>query len=219
MTILFNGAFSQIDTNAIGRILTYDKQKPIGSAFVAGKSKSIYTCSHVVIKDTLWFQSIGSKMLCRIVPKYDLPCYDIAFLERTGGKQKSTLEFGNFKKTQPGDKIYYVGWDTRINKYVIWSAVVQAKGSAQGNGKCSLDFIDFPGKAIPGYSGGPVFNENGHVIAMIGEAWIVKGIRGGEETNMNRAYSIELLRVLDSEIRDGASKKLNLDKKMIDLIK
>lgn len=193
-------SFSQIE--AIGSIYLTDKDSiPIGTAFVAGKSKSIYTCSHVAVKDTLWFSYIGSTFLYRITIKYNLPSYDVAFLERTGGSQPKSLEFGHFDRVQPGDSIQYIGWDVRYKNYVFWNAKVLAKGSALMSENCNVDFIEFEGKAIPGYSGGPVFDKSNKVIAMIREAWSKKGVKGGEQISINRAFSIELLNVLDSEVK------------------
>jgi len=197
--------YSQLE--AIGRIFLTNKDTvAIGTAFVAGKSNSIYTCSHVAIKDTLWFNYIGSKFVYRVTIKYNLPNYDIVFLERTGGKQPKSLQFGNFDKVQPGDSIKYIGWDSRYNKYLLWVAKVLAKGSALMSDNCNVDFIEFEGEAIPGYSGGPVFDSEGKVIAMMREGWSKKGVKGGEQIFINRAFSIELLDILDSEIKTHSSK-------------
>jgi hypothetical protein len=108
----------------------------------------------VAIKDTVWFNYIGSKFVYRVIIKYNLPNYDVAFLERTGGEQPKSLEFGNFERVQPGDKIKYVGWDSRMKSYAIWEAIVSAKGSVLTSNDCRANFIEFEGQAIPGYSGG-----------------------------------------------------------------
>ena len=204
LLILNFHAFSQL--KAIGRILKgMNDSIPIGTAFVAGNQKAIYTCSHVVINDTLWFNYIGSDFVYRVTVKYNLPNFDIALLERTGGEQPASLEFGNFNKVQPGDKVKYIGWDQRVNKYGLWDGIVSAKGSALTSDQCSAEFIEFEGNAIPGYSGGPVFNDQGKVIAIMREAWSKKGIKGGNMILINRAFSVELLRILESEVKMHSS--------------
>ena len=194
------------DTLSIGRIFL-DPQCSIllGTAFVAGKTKSIFTCSHVAIRDTMWFSYLGSSYFFRIKLKYNLPNYDVALLERTGGNQPSSLNFGDFNRTHPGDIIEYIGWDVLVNKYVIWKSIVIAKGVSLTENGVTVEFIEFAGEAIPGYSGGPVFNSDGQVIAIIREAWEKKGIKGGASTKINRAFSVDLLRILDSEILSHSS--------------
>ncbi|MCJ7458746.1 MAG: serine protease [candidate division Zixibacteria bacterium] len=198
--ILGNYAFTQ--SLPIGRILlTPEDTTSIGTAFVAGNSKSIYTCSHVALKDTLWFQYIGSAYNFRIALKYNLPRYDISFFQRTGGSQPNALEFGDFQRIYPGDTIQYIGYDSRVREYVLWKAPVSAKGSAIIEGGSRVEFIEFQGEAIPGYSGGPVLDASGKVVAILREAWSKTPIKGGPPIRTNRAFSTELLRVLDSEVK------------------
>ena len=81
-----------------------------------------------------------------------------------------------------------------------------------------VDFIEFAGQAVPGYSGGPVLDRSGKVVAMIREGWQRTSLRGGSSERINRAFSTELLRVLDSELKShsepGSGKT---PKKLIDL--
>lgn len=202
--INFSLLFSEevtVQLKTIGRIFkSVTDTTSIGTAFVAGTKKSIFTCSHVVISDTLWFHGMQSDYKYRISAKYKLPNYDLAYLERTAGTQIESLEFGDFNKIQAGDKILYIAWDKLKNAFFVDFAIVSATGSALINFQNKVDFIEFEGAAIPGYSGGPVFNMDGKVIAMIREAWSKKGIRGGNEIQIIRAFSTDLLRILDSEI-------------------
>ncbi len=133
-----------------------------------------------------------------------MPNYDVAYFERTAGDQDEWLNFGEFDRIQAGDKVIYIGWDFLKNAYNINTAIVLATGTAIIGGNHKIDFIEFEGDAIPGYSGGPVFNFNGKVIGMIREAWKKQGIRGGKVMRINRAFSTDLLRVLDSEIITGS---------------
>ncbi len=194
----------KIEKTTVG-VLMDDDEHIIGTSFVAGKSKSIFTCSHVAVLDTLWYLYGGSNLRYKVTVKYNLPCYDIAFLQRTGGEQPYSLEFGYFNLLQPRDTIVYVGYDSRLKSLLRWESVILSKGITISDlGDCNKEYIDFEGKAIPGYSGGPVFNKSGEIIGIIGQAWIQKNPRGGSETNMNRAFSIDLLKVLDSELLEGS---------------
>jgi len=193
---------AQIPIKAIGTIFKTPKDTvPIGTAFVAGISKSIYTCSHVVIKDTLWFRYISSNQIYRVSVKYNLPSYDVALLQRTAGTQPAGIDFGDFSRVQPGDTVFYIGWDSKVKDYMIQVAIVSAKGSVLIEEGTKVDFIEFEGEAIPGYSGGPVFNSKGKVIAMIREGWTRTSLKGGPSVRINRAFSTELLRVIDSELK------------------
>ncbi|MBI5214867.1 MAG: trypsin-like peptidase domain-containing protein [Ignavibacteriae bacterium] len=198
-----------LESNAIGRVFLEPTDSiPIGTAFVAGDSKSIYTCSHVAVADTLWFNYIGSpEQLFRVTVKYNLPSYDVAFLIRTGGSQPASLQFGDFSRVQPGDTIHYIGWDTPLARYIIRLATVSARGSVLVEEGTKVDFIEFEGQAVPGYSGGPVIDRFGKVIAMIREGWEKTSLRGGVPVRINRAFSIELLRILDSELKGHSNPK------------
>jgi S1-C subfamily serine protease len=192
---------SAIDLRTIGRVIRSQADTVgLGTAFVAGQSRSLYTCSHIVLQDTLWYRGLGSQFIYRVMLQHNLPAFDIAVLRRTAGQQPAALEFGDFTRVQPGDSIRYVGWDVRDHSFVIWSARVSAKGSALMPSGTAVDFIEFEGNAIPGYSGGPVLDSQGKVIAMLREAWHKQGVKGGPVVTVNRAFSTELLRVLDSEV-------------------
>lgn len=205
---------------AIGRVLRRATDTTsIGTAFVAGESRSIYTCSHVVLSDTMWFNCLSSPhQVFRIAVKYNLPAYDVAFLVRTGGSQPSSFAFGDFTRTQPGDTVYYVGWDAPAGQYILRKAAVSAKGSVIVEEGTKVDFIEFAGQAIPGYSGGPVLDRTGKVVAMIREGWERTSLRGGPSERVNRAFSIELLRILDSELKSHSRPAAEATpRKLIDL--
>jgi S1-C subfamily serine protease len=209
-----------INPGAIGRLLLKATDSTsIGTAFVAGESRSIYTCSHVVVEDTMWFNCIASpRMVYRVTVKYNLPSYDVAFLVRTGGSQPASLPFGDFSRVQPGDTVFYVGWDARAQQYILWRAAVSAKGSVLIEQGTKVDFIEFSGEAVPGYSGGPVLDRSGKVVAMIREGWQRTSLRGGAVERVNRAFSVELLRVLGSELKTHSQLESGkTPKKLIDL--
>ena len=56
-----------------------------------------------------------------------------------------------------------------------------------------VEFLEFEGVGRPGYSGGPVFDTSGNVIAIVGKAWTKQGVKGGPERLINRAFSLDIL--------------------------
>jgi S1-C subfamily serine protease len=193
----WNGFFGAVvaanDTNTI----------PFGSAFVFGPNKQIVTCSHV--SAGAWAmgftnlsyvaQTIGKRdlQLVAAFPRLDLAIYSCS--EEIPGKP---LDFGDFKRIRPGDTIFYAGFDARESKTNVimskmWPAIVTAIGSELNEGAV-IDFLEFEGEGIPGYSGGPVFNDKGEILAIMREAWTKQGIKGGAPVLINRAISLDVLR-------------------------
>ena len=200
VTILLAQQF-QIPLRAVGRVYQSSVDtSSIGTAFVCGNRKAVFTCSHVVVNDNLWFKGFKSNIRHRMKIKHNLPNFDLAYLEWVEGEPIESFKFGDFTKIQSGDKIVYIGWNKLKKSYNVNAAIVVATGTALINFSNKVDFIEFVGEAIPGYSGGPVFNMEGEVIGMIREAWTKKGIKGGKTIKINRAFSTDLLKILDSEI-------------------
>jgi hypothetical protein len=69
-------------------------------------------------------------------------------------------------------------------------APVEAIGAVE-SGDAAADFLEFVGQGKPGYSGGPVFDTNSNVVAVMREAWLQQSLRGGTARLMNRAFSLE----------------------------
>ena len=55
-----------------------------------------------------------------------------------------------------------------------------------------MEYVDFPGIAIQGYSGGGVFNSNGQIVGIIQAR--ITGTLSNQPFEVNRAISIEALR-------------------------
>lgn len=89
--------------------------------------------------------------------------------------------------------------------------MILAKGEALHKGEI-VDFIDIPGHAIPGYSGGPVLNSKDEVIAIIGSGSDFVPIKGGDTARILRAYSVDLLRILDQRVRVTTQKDSSSEK-------
>src|SRR5207244_13556349 len=97
----------------------------------------------------------------------------------------------------PGDNIVYLGWKAGTNNLQADAISVSAVGTVL-NGNTTVSFLEFFGVGRPGYSGGPVFDQQGNVIALMREAWTKRGINGGDEVLMNRAFSIEPIKAREN---------------------
>jgi S1-C subfamily serine protease len=186
--------------------------RAIGSAFVFGPKKEVVTCAHVVagaamLGQTNIFYVAQGLGIRELKAKYFLPRYDLAVFEPTQPIPGKPMTIADFKKMRPGDKLFYYGLDSRFSTPEMPAGrmndgMVSAIGSALNEGN-TIDFLEFEGVGIPGYSGGPVFTENGDLVAIMREAWTKKGVKGGDETLMNRAFSLEVLKVVEGEVFRG----------------
>jgi S1-C subfamily serine protease len=199
---------------SIGRIQQTPDGNRIGTGFVAGDGQHIFTCAHVAVSDTLVFFPFTSEYYYRIALQWILPEYDLAVFQRTAGEQKYSLELGDFNSVRPGDKILLFGW-TSDNTLTMMTSEISAIGSVLNEGEI-IQFLEFDADVIPGFSGGPVFNSRGQVIAMVREGWNQTGIKGGPTKVMARAFSTDLLRILEKNLKqttvspksDSSGKKL-----------
>jgi len=82
-------------------------------------------------------------------------------------------------------------------------AVVKTSGKII-SGKLVVDFFEFQGVGVPGYSEGPIFNNQNQIIGIMNQAWLAQGIKGGNVFLMNRAYSIHPF--IDNFIKTQAAK-------------
>jgi S1-C subfamily serine protease len=186
----------------------------IGSGFVFGPQNDVVTCWHVkyaaenILHDTnLVFLSGMNRYNLKF--KYMLPKYDLAVFSPSPEIKTPPFKAGDFKKLRPGDTIFYSGYDESkstpsCSMTVINSSQIAAVGCAM-NDDVVVDFLEFQGVGMPGYSGGPVFNSDGEVVAIMREAWTKKGVRGGDSILINRAFSVEILSVLNGQLFQGNS--------------
>ena len=188
---------------AVGRILTVEQDDRVGTGFAAGDKKYIYTCAHVALSDTMRFWPLGNSYWYKITLKWILDEYDLAVFERSAGEQECILPLGSFKSSNPGDSIITFGWKSN-NLLQTDKTIITAYGSVINETE-TVDFLEFYAEAVPGYSGGPVLNFNGEVIGMMREAWTKQGIKGGSKILTIRAFSTDLLRILDKNLRKSIS--------------
>jgi len=192
---------AKIVMTAIGRVLSLQTGERIGTGFVAGETHNVFMPAHVAIKDTLLFQPHKSLYKFRIAIKYILDEFDLAIYQRTGGEQPVTYPLGNLDRMQPGDPVVYFGWenDSTLNGV---ATIISAKGQTIHKDEI-VDFIDLQGHGIPGYSGGPVFNLQGQVVAMVVQGWDIVPLNSKTPVRVMRAFSVDLLRVLEKNLNSS----------------
>ena len=211
-----------IKRRTVGVIVDKKLNKNIGSAFLVGSQKHIVTCAHVATKGDFSFKGISLATGINLKSAYYLPKYDLSVFILSTPIDCEPLKFGDIKKIRPGDTVVYIGWDKNISKMKANKAKVSSIGSAL-NSDVIIDFIEFQGEGLPGYSGAPVFDINGNVIAIMREGWKKQGVKGGQVVLMNRAFSIEILSILDSEVYflNGTDKEASINdnslKNLIDI--
>jgi len=188
-----------INAKTIGFIKNRKTNKILGSAFIVGGQQCLITCAHVATKGDFFYRGVTMEEDVGVKLVYFLPKYDLSVFSLATPFNGDPLKFGDIKKIRPGDTIIYIGWDKNLMEMQQHRANVFSVGSAINEG-IIIDFLEFQGKGIPGYSGAPVFNQKGEIIAIMREGWNKQGLKGGKKFLMNRAFSTEILSVLDSEI-------------------
>jgi hypothetical protein len=83
--------------------------------------------------------------------------------------------------------------------------MVEATGVLRGDNGTLFDFLEFEGHAIPGYSGGPVFDDKGELVAIMWQAWNWQGVKGGPKRLINRAFTIEPLLLSEPDKYTGSN--------------
>lgn len=190
--------------DAVGRVYLLDQKTRLGTAFVGGETFNIFMPAHVGIEDTLLYKPFGSDYFYRIEIKYILNNYDLAIYKRTSGTQTTAFNLGVINKVQLGDRIRYIGWDSD-HLASMRESKVETKGVTLNRGEI-VDFFDFFGHGIPGYSGAPVINDKDEVVGMVVQGWDFKTLKGNSTKRSLRVFSIDLLRVLEQQVNVSKTK-------------
>lgn len=186
--------------DSIGVIRGSGREAPIGTGFVLGDKHSLVTADHVVSAAGRYtFQAVrdGSER-SELTIRHRLPDFDLAVLGIIDHGQQlpdRPFQIGDFSRLRPGDTVVYLGWNAPKNRVSLREAVISALGKARYRGN-TVDFLEFIGEGIPGWSGGPVLDLDGDVVAVMHEAWTKRGVKGGRAVLVNRAFSVGELKLL-----------------------
>jgi S1-C subfamily serine protease len=187
------------DVRAIS-FMVYGNDIFAGTGFVLNTKRQVVTCAHVIdTSKNMFFVSgkLGKNPLVyyklRIIKL--LPKYDLAVLESDEDLCRNPLIAADEFDFSPNQHLFYFGYNYMVSTdstkaLQVNNAFVSSVGKTF-DGETKIDFIEFKGVGIPGYSGGPVLNDQGKVVGIMREAWLKQGIKGGQVELINRAFSIQ----------------------------
>ena len=125
---------------------------------------------------------------------YNLLRYGVS-VKTQANKVNETVHLINWNEPEKNDFVIVEEVTLRGNHERRPDLVLYINGIAIGVALyegVSVDFIEFEGEGIPGYSGGPILNNKGEVVALMREAWNKRGVKAGAaEVLVNRGFSIE----------------------------
>jgi S1-C subfamily serine protease len=195
-----------IKPESVGTIADSKTGESVGTGFIVGSARTIVTCAHVISDREYSYEPVRNQPPTPRIKKsfpvkllYALPRYDLAVLQASEDVTEKPLELGDFRRLRPGDRVIYIGWVAGTNNLKVDVATVSATGAVL-NDNAIVEFLEFEGVGKPGYSGGPVFDINGNIVAIMREAWTKKGVKGGGEFLINRAFSTDILSVLMKQV-------------------
>jgi len=159
-----------LNAEAFGTIVGTNGQIA-GTGFIVGSPGRVITCEHVVASQLAFnFHFVNaSGAHLPVTLETVLRRYDLSVLQFDFTNQIPPLPYGDIRRVRPGDDVVYIGWNVQDSKFRVSKAIVSAIGVALNDG-VSVDFIEFEGEGIPGYSGGPILNHRGEVVALMREA-------------------------------------------------
>ncbi|HEY5505372.1 MAG TPA: serine protease [Sedimentisphaerales bacterium] len=159
-----------------GAIMIRSNTLPIASGFTLGPQKDVVTCWHVLEGARVLYHDtnllfISGQGVNSLKLKYALPSYDLAVFSANPPINGAPFHAGDFAKLNEGDTIIYMGYDKKQSSTIETSTEIAyawaGKKFSMTNGGVKVDRVLFVGDIGPGWSGGPVFNTNLEVVAVI----------------------------------------------------
>lgn len=181
-----------IDASCVGVLRDASTDSIVGSGFILEDNNTVITARHVAIDlqtlqpRKLNYQSPHSDggpfpIQVPLTAVKDVEDADIAILHIEGQSPcKHSLKRSTVNAAI-GYRVIYMGFDPVSNGYKASSHAVRNLTS-----EADRKFIEIEGDARPGYSGGPVFDEEGNVLGMV-----LKGRMVSPMTSIFEAISAE----------------------------
>ena len=183
-----------IPKNSVGVIIDSATKVVRGTAFLVkrpGGQLCVVTCAHAALGGKFAYKPHNSEQSYPLEHQIAIESQDISIFGFEKGLNVdgwSSLDFGEDKRLGTGDQIVYLGYKVDDKTLQSASAPILATGTGLTYAGGIADFIEFEGVAKPGFSGGPVFNPKGAVVALITEAWSKRRFHAQSKTsNINRA--------------------------------
>jgi len=190
-----------LDPGSFGVFLVYQDSMPAGrgSAFVLGPGRRVVTCAHAVDQGNRYQLQLAGAVADAGSNLFESRVVDLRLVKKYGNRDLAILEaadpaalegvepfeLGDWKSLKVGSRITLIGWDRRLEAMVAIPAVVSGRGIAAEEAR--REYIEFEGPSQVGYSGGPVLDASGKVVAMVAEA-----VPLGEGRMLNIAYEMWL---------------------------
>jgi S1-C subfamily serine protease len=182
--------------HSVGRLFADTALKDsIGTAFLVSNTQ-IMTCAHVLEKDhktldSVYFQPIAADTAYMVyLQKIDYGA-DLALLKTKHFKFQNNLRLSRTFNLSPRDTVYYIGYSTLVNGCCLHKSVIMMSGKML-NYSSIIEFVQFVGEGIPGYSGGPLFNNYGEIVGIVAQGIYWRGVKAkpSESILRNNAFSI-----------------------------
>jgi S1-C subfamily serine protease len=175
-------------------LIAYDSlgRDSVGTGFLISP-KAVMTCAHVSDgKPFIFYIPVNSKRSFKIFIEKNQFGHDLSIYRSKEVICNRYLKLANRFHPTLGDSILYIGWDTKLNAFEGSLGVITAFGKLMRTQSVFVDFVEFKSDARPGYSGGPIFNRMGEVVAIISQAFYQRGIKAAPDAEyiLTKGFSI-----------------------------
>ena len=193
--------WNKVDKSCGAIIVPSEASSIVGTGFVV--NNMVITASHVIQDHKiLYFSSSDTPWPYLIELVYNLPDKDIAVLKFKNEVKVTSLKLGRFEDVNMHSSVMLVGFDkfkNVLNKIATFPTII-GFGTSIADLTETYDFLAAKAKVLPAYSGGPIFNGNGEVIAILKSGYVTENVRTKEKGTIAIAVSIDPLRkYLESE--------------------
>lgn len=172
----------------------------MGTGFVVGDGKTVVTCAHVIDKSIYLYKPASNPTNPELNKSFVLrPVYvwtrqDLAILSTNEVITARPLIIGEFRGVQKDDTVIYLGYRSIASAVQVDQAKILEKATLK-EGEINTEYLGFEGVGIPGYSGGPVFDSKGTVVAVVAQAQQRVNNATRKPTLYNMAFSVEPVKI------------------------